>query len=221
MISRKPYFFAAPLIFCCLTYCAASNTPDLSDIAVDVISHLEPALRLLLSAEELVGWNESVTEQHPMCIDSEVKELFTSNTQSECVASLEELFEHEPVATSGDSDDLDAGSGSDDDAETFSISALSKVFCNQACGSLLFSAYSTCGLFDGTVGKQLNDILCRKTSKDELCLEVLAGPSFPTVLTNCTTEKGCGDSCKEGLEQVSHDFGYCSHCLHIDNVVCK
>ena len=34
-------------------------------------------------------------------------------------------------------------------------------------------------------------------------------PSFPTALSNCTaTEKGCEESCKQGLDQVYHD------CLH-------
>ena len=201
--------YCAALILCCLKCCA---TPDPSDIAVDVISYLEPVLRLLLSAEDLLRWNESVTEQpHPMymCIDNEVKELFTSSTQptdvSECIAFLEELFDYELLTTSGGSTDR---TGGDDDAETFSVSALSKVFCNKACSNLLLLAYGTCGIL---MGKQLNDILCRNTSKDELCMEVLVGPSFPTALSNCTTENGCDESCKQGLDQVSHDIGCCLH----------
>ena len=211
MISRKLYFAGVSLILCSLNCCVAKNAPDPSDIAVEVFSQLEPVVRLLLSAEELRKWNESVMgQQHPMCIDDVVKELLINSEQlstDDCFASLEEIFEHEPLISSGDSED--PGSGRDDDAEIFSVGALSKVFCNQACGSLLFLAYDTCKLLDRTVGEQLTDILCRKTSKDELCLEVLAGSSFPTALSNCTAEKGCEEKCKQGLEQVSNDFGCC------------
>ena len=207
MISRKLYFFAVSLVFCCLKCCAAKNAPDLSDVAVDVISHLKPALQLLLSAEELSRWNTSVTEQQLTCIDDEVKDLLTRSAQStdvsECSVSLEELFESVHI-TSGGSAEL--GSGSDDDTEEFSVGVLSEVFCNQACGSLLLSAYGTCGLFNDTVDKQLNDMLCRRTSKDELCLEVVASPSFPSALLTCT-EKGCEESCKQGLKE----FGCCLH----------
>ena len=212
----------------CFAYCTARNAPDVSELALEIISQLSPALlQLQLSADELDQWNATVTDEHLLCVEYTIKEWFTrpsapatSSSVQECSSALEDLLE--PFFASGDGregindddDDSESGSGGDyDEVEAMSLHAVTSVFCHGACGNVLLSAYSSCKLFDDALGKRVSNALvdlCSVNSNGEHCLEVLARSTFPAALMKCTAND-CSENCKEGLEQVGKEIGCCVH----------
>ena len=219
MVSRTFHVAALLLALYCLSHCTALKTPDLPDLAVEVIPHLTSALEVQLSASELSRWNVNVTEQQLICIEETVKdELTKSDLVEECSRELRALGKSGDHADRRSTNNVDAqlimGSGDDDDEDSGSglpPSILSTGFCSKACQSVFIPAYKACEIpfFDDTA-VQVRTVLvdlCRINSNDEICLDVVS--RFPPS-PNCTPENGCPPgSCKLAMEYVSNDLGCC------------
>ena len=220
------------LIFCCLKCCHAENSPDVAELALQVIQQLVPALKLQLTPDELSKWNASSSAQQLLCVEDTIKDWFTRPTESavECSSVLDsvdavnssdglDVHDEDPSSKSS-ARQSEYGSGYDD-STALPFSTVSKVFCNQACGDVLLSAYRKCEFFEDALGKRVNHVLedvCRKNGEDEYCLNVIARFTLSDALLNCTAEEGCPTVCKLHLEEISKEFGCCLHFAGSDAV---
>ena len=206
-LSTQYLFTSASLLLwtcCCIHHGKAEAPPDLevAEAEVELLSHLDSALKIQLSMSEHSIWNASMTPSTLLCIDDMMEELFIQPPffGDKCGISI--------------SYDANDGSGFENDTEDSIIQpkVASEVFCNDTCHSTFISAYNACGVFNNAIGRQVKNVLgglCIVSDEKEVCLEILTRFAPDPQLTSCLVGKDCSRTCKQKAEETSAELGCC------------
>lgn len=202
------YRVIATLCACFVALCSASDTADITDVAVGVI---ETIPHVGISEEKFAKWLEGTDWQQ--CVEQQIMELFTPRNRNPLVSQCANIVSELSSGSGGSS-----GDGDDRESDAVPFHVISKAFCSQACGKLFLEVYDSCGLFKNAIGQEVGSVLvesCGSSSKGVQCLDALAG--FPNALQMCTADS-CTSGCKESLEQAVEAAGCCLHFADMSRV---